>query len=188
MLVCARFADMARSYGAAEIVAVATSASREAENQKRFLKLLEQKARLDVRVVSGKEEARLIYLGVSSGVNLGQQRALFMDIGGGSTEVAVGDQHQYQFLDTLKLGAIRLTTLFFLPDETDPVPPARYNLIKRYVRNISVRTVQKLRQDKFDIAIGSSGTIVSLAEIAARLFRKRPWRKDERSAASNCAR
>jgi exopolyphosphatase/guanosine-5'-triphosphate,3'-diphosphate pyrophosphatase len=179
VLVCSRFADMARSYGAAEIVAVATSASREADNQRRFLKLLEQKARLDVRVVSGKEEARLIYLGVSSGVNLGRQRALFLDIGGGSTEIAVGDQHQYEHLDTLKLGAIRLTTLFFLPGETDPIPPARYNLVKAYVHNISVRAVQRLRQHKFDIAIGSSGTIVTLAEIAARLFRKRPWRKDD---------
>ena len=178
-LVCGKFADMARAYGAAEIVAVATSASREAQNQARFLKLLEREAKLDVRVVSGKEEARLIYLGVSSGVNLGGKRALFLDIGGGSTEVIVGDQHQYQFLDTLKLGAIRLTSLFFLPDETEPVPAARYTLLQRYVRNISVRTVQRLRQCKFDLAIGSSGTIVSLAEIAARLFDKRPLKKED---------
>lgn len=78
---------------------------------------------IDVRVISGKEEARLIYLGVASGLNLGEKRAVFIDIGGGSTEVIVGNQQQYEFLDSLKLGAIRLSNMFFPPGDLGPVNP-----------------------------------------------------------------
>src|ERR1043166_3563564 len=65
-LVCRRFVDMARQQKVRQIVAVATSATREARNQEEFLRLLKREAHLDVHVISGKEEARLIYLGVSS--------------------------------------------------------------------------------------------------------------------------
>ncbi|NIP44441.1 MAG: Ppx/GppA family phosphatase, partial [candidate division Zixibacteria bacterium] len=70
----------------------------------------------------------------------------------------------------LKLGAIRLHSLFFLPEENGPVPPARYALIQRYVRNASVRTMQRVSQYRVDTVIGTSGTIESLAEIAANMY------------------
>ena len=178
-LVCSRFAEMARSRGAEAIVAVATSATREAENKAAFLRHLQKHARLDVRVISGKEEARLIYLGVASGVNLGTRQALFIDIGGGSTEVIIGDQQQYAYLDSLKFGAIRLSTIFFRPEETGPVIPSRYARIQRYVRTGSVRTLQRLRQYPVDLAIGSSGTVMNLAEIAMRMTYRRSLQKDD---------
>jgi len=87
ILVCRKFAELSRSYGAEEIVAITTSAARDAINQADFLRRLRREAGLDVRVISGKEEARLIYLGVSSGVHLGDKQAAFIDVGGGSTEV-----------------------------------------------------------------------------------------------------
>lgn len=169
VLVCSKFARMARSYGAQEIVAVATSATREAKNQARFLGRLEKKVHIDARVISGKEEARLIYLGVCSGMNLQKKRALFIDIGGGSTELIVGDQHKYYFLDSLKLGAIRLTSAFFGANETDAVSPQRYKLVQDQIRNVAVAALRRLRRHKFELAIGSSGTIVNLAQIAANL-------------------
>lgn len=179
LLVCAKFAQMARSYGAEEIVTVATSASREAKNQAKFLQRLRREAGVDARLISGKEEARLVYLGVASGLRLGNRRALFIDVGGGSTEIAAGDQRQYHYLDTLKLGAIRLTSLFLPPEETGPVSMPSYNLVRRYVNNLAVRTLQRLRQEKIDLTIGSSGTVVNLAEIAARTFDKRALYKEE---------
>jgi exopolyphosphatase/guanosine-5'-triphosphate,3'-diphosphate pyrophosphatase len=178
-LVCKQFIDMAEAYGANPIQAIATSATREAKNKKEFLHYLYEETGLDVRTVSGKEEARLIYSGVSSGINLKNNLALFIDIGGGSTEVIIGDQSQYQYLDSLKLGAIRLTSLFFLPEEVGPVPPARYALIQRYVRNAAVRTLQQIRQYRIDLAIGSSGTIENLADIAIQNFYKRPRIRDD---------
>lgn len=178
-LVCSQFAEMARSRGAESIVAVATSATREAENRSIFLRHLQRHAKIDVRVISGKEEARLIYLGVASGANIGDRQTLFIDIGGGSTEVIVGDQQQYEFLDSLKLGAIRLSTLFFRRDDTGPVAVAKYARIQRYVRTRSVRTLQRLKQSAVEMAIGSSGTICNLAEIALRMTHQRAWKKDD---------
>jgi exopolyphosphatase/guanosine-5'-triphosphate,3'-diphosphate pyrophosphatase len=179
VLVCRKFVELSQSYGAKEIIAIATSATREAKNQAEFLRHLRREAQLDVRVVSSKEEARLVYVGMSSGVHLGNQQALFMDIGGGSTEVIAGDQHQHHYLDALKLGAIRLTSIFFLPNETEPVASERYALLQRYVRNASVRAVQQLKKHKLELAFGSSGTIENLADIAARAFHDRPRKRDD---------
>lgn len=178
-LVCARFAESARSRGAAEVLAVATSATREAENRATFLRHLRRTAGIDVRVISGKEEARLIYLGVSSGANIGGRQTLFLDVGGGSTEVIIGDQQQYRFLDSLKLGAIRLSGMFFRPDDSAPVSAGRYARIQRYIRTRSVRTLERLREFTIELAIGSSGSVVNLAEIAMRRFHKRGLAKGD---------
>jgi exopolyphosphatase/guanosine-5'-triphosphate,3'-diphosphate pyrophosphatase len=178
-LVAKRFTNMARSYGADEIVAVATAATREAENREEFLRRLHREAQLDVKIVSGREEARLIYLGVASGVHLGDKKALFIDIGGGSTEIILGGQEQYTQLDSLKLGAIRLNSLFFLPNETGPVSAERYALLQQYVRNLAVRTVQNIQNERFDLAFGSSGTIENLADISVQKFLKRQRQRDD---------
>lgn len=178
VLVCARFAEMARSFGAAEVVAVATSASREASNQEEFIERLRREAGLDVRVISGKEEARLIYLGVSSGMHLGKRRALFVDIGGGSTELIVGNSRHYEYLDTLKLGAIRLTSLF-PGSPTGKVGRSRYKEIVKYISNAAVQAVSHVRGYKVELAVGSSGTIMNLAEIATRRFEGRSLERDD---------
>lgn len=178
-LVAKRFTDMARSYGAEEIIAVATSATREAENREEFLRRLHREAQLDVKIISGREEARLIYLGVVNGVHLGDKKALFIDIGGGSTEIILGSQDQYTHLDSLKLGAIRLNSLFFLPNETGPVSAERYALLQQYVRNLAVRTVQHIQNEKVDIAFGSSGTIENLADMSVLKFLKRRRQRDD---------
>src|SRR5262249_14454722 len=96
--VARQFAQVPRAYGAETMITVATAAVREAANQGVFVQRMHQEAGLDVRVVSGLEEARLIYLGVASGVFLGAKQAFFMDIGGGSTEVMIGTQHQHRYL------------------------------------------------------------------------------------------
>lgn len=178
-LVCNNFAETARGNGASEIYTVATSATREAKNKKELLESLKQEADLDARIVSGLEEARLIYLGTSRGINLGDAQGLFIDIGGGSTKLIIGNQSQYQFLDTFKLGALRLTSLFSLHDETGTLPPARYALIQRHVRNATVRSLTTIRQYRIDFALGSSGTIENLADIAAYRFLNRPRERND---------
>ncbi len=177
-LVCRRFVEMAREQKARHIIAVATSATREAKNQAEFLKLLQRESRVEVHVISGKEEARLIYLGVSSGVHLDDQRALIVDVGGGSTEVIVCDQKQYHQLESLKLGAIRLTQMF-LAGETGRVSPSAYAKLQRHVRNAAVRPIQRLQEQRVHLAIGSSGTIQNLGDIAALMFLGRKWQRDD---------
>ena len=178
-LVCRKFAELSRSYGADEIIAITTSAVRDAKNQGDFLRRLRQEANLDVRVISGREEARLIYLGVSSGVHLGDKEAAFIDVGGGSTEVIAGDRRQYHFLGSLNLGAVRLTTLFFLPGETGSVSTERYALLQRHVRKASVHTLREMLQYRFDIVFGSSGTVENLTDIAARALHRRQRQRDD---------
>jgi exopolyphosphatase/guanosine-5'-triphosphate,3'-diphosphate pyrophosphatase len=178
VLVAREFAELARANGADEIVAVATAATREADNQDVFVKRLQAEAQLDVRVIAGLEEARLIYLGVAHGVHIGDKQACFIDIGGGSTEVIIGSQYQYAYIGSLKLGAIRLTT-HFLPEERGPVPLQTYNAIQRHVRHHAVRTLREMRSYRIDLAIGSSGTIRNVADVAARHFNKRPLQQDD---------
>jgi exopolyphosphatase/guanosine-5'-triphosphate,3'-diphosphate pyrophosphatase len=166
--VCKQFTDLARSFNAEEFVAVATSAAREATNQNELLTMLRHEALLDVRVISGKEEARLIYLGVASGMHLSDRQTLFIDIGGGSTEIAVGGQQQYQFLESFRLGAIRLTNQFFPQNDNNTISREQYTKIQQFVKNAIVHSIQKIQKQKLDLAIGSSGTIINLAEIAQK--------------------
>jgi exopolyphosphatase/guanosine-5'-triphosphate,3'-diphosphate pyrophosphatase len=177
--VCREFADLARSHDARTIIAVATSATREATNQDEFLQRMADEAGLEMRVISGREEARLIYLGVASGVHLGSRQALFIDIGGGSTEIIRGDQYDHTFLDSLHLGAIRLTNEFFTSAELEaPVSDARWKELRRRVRHNASHTVYHLRDQPFEAVFGSSGTIANLAVIAARTATTTPATED----------
>ncbi len=172
VLVCKKFVELSKSFGAGEIIAVATSAAREAKNQTEFLERLKNEAKLEVRVIPGKEEARLIYLGVSSGVNIGKKKAIFIDIGGGSTEIAIGDQFQHYYLDSFELGAIRLTTMFMQDGGTAPVPQDVYARMKRYIKNRMLKTAQFMKSARIECAFGSSGTITNLAEIAMNMHER----------------
>jgi exopolyphosphatase/guanosine-5'-triphosphate,3'-diphosphate pyrophosphatase len=170
VVVCKKFTELARSFNTEEFVAVATSAMREAANQQEVLHLLRHESRLDVRVISGQEEARLIYLGVSSGINLEDRQAFFIDIGGGSTEIAIGDKQNYQFLDSFKLGAIRLSNHYLSDNVTEPVSADGYKKIHQHVRDAIIHSTKKISRQKPYLAIGSSGTIMNLAEIAQKAF------------------
>jgi exopolyphosphatase/guanosine-5'-triphosphate,3'-diphosphate pyrophosphatase len=170
VLVCKKFGDLARSFGTEEFVAVATSAMREATNQHEILHLLRQEAGFDVRVISGQEEARLIYLGVASSLHLEGRQAFFIDIGGGSTEIAIGDERNYHYLHSFRLGAIRLSNLYPGDESSGPVSADQYRKIQNHVRDAVVRSLRKLRKEKIDSAIGSSGTIINLTEIAQKVL------------------
>jgi exopolyphosphatase/guanosine-5'-triphosphate,3'-diphosphate pyrophosphatase len=167
VLVCRKFVELAQGHGAGEIVAVATSATREALNAEEFLHRLREEAGLHVRVISGREEARLIYAGLSSFIHLGLRKAVFLDIGGGSTEVIVGGQRRYEFLDTIGIGAVRLTSLMFSPQDAGPVSPRRYEQLRQYARHAAVHTVYQVNQHHADLLVGTAGTIRNLAAIAS---------------------
>jgi exopolyphosphatase/guanosine-5'-triphosphate,3'-diphosphate pyrophosphatase len=143
-LVCARFAEVARGFGAEEIVALATAAVREADNGDEFVKRVRDLADLPTR-----------------------KRALFMDIGGGSTELIVGDRASYAFLDSLKMGAIRLTSEGVL-DTSKPVSPAAWAGLQRHVRSLLAPAARAIGRVGFSVMYGSSGTAQNLAEIVVQ--------------------
>ncbi|MFA5042607.1 MAG: Ppx/GppA phosphatase family protein [Kiritimatiellia bacterium] len=179
LYVCRHFVDIARSMGARDIIAVATSAVREAANQMDFVVQFRKETRLNLHVISGREEARLIYLGISRAINLGKHKALFLDIGGGSTEIVVGDQWNHQYLDSLKLGAIRLSSRFLKNRIDKPLSAARYHSLQEHIRAAAVRTLRNLRRYDPDLMIGSSGTIMNLADAACRRFLNRRLRPND---------
>ncbi len=167
--VCLRLVELARSFFVDEIVAVATAATRESGNCRDLLARLRHEVGIDVRVISGREEARLIYLGVAGGFEVPEgETALFIDIGGGSTEVVIGNRSRYLYLESLKLGAIRLTNHFFPDGAQKPVEEHTLRDLKEYVRATAVRVIQEAEKHQIRHCFGSSGTIENLAEIAAQ--------------------
>lgn len=172
VFVCGKFADLAKTYGATNIIAIGTSAIREARNQSEFLQRLFRETGLNVHVISGKEEARLIYLGVSSGIDIGEEKAIFVDLGGGSTEIAIGDQYKLCYIHSLRLGAIRLTSQFVGEGWTGPISDHVYKQMKNQVRSKTNEVKAQVKACGARRAWGSSGTIINLAEIASKMFKK----------------
>jgi exopolyphosphatase/guanosine-5'-triphosphate,3'-diphosphate pyrophosphatase len=168
IVVCKKFTDLARTFSTEEFVAVATSAMREASNQNEILHLLRQEAQIDIRVISGQEEARLIYLGVASGIHIEDRRVFFIDIGGGSTEIAVGGDRTYQYLESFRLGALRLSNLYFPREHNGLVSSDQYKRVQHHVKDTIIHSVRKIRSLNPVMAIGSSGTIMNLADIAQK--------------------
>jgi len=175
--VCARFADLARTHGATRFVTVATAATREARNGQEFVHLMRETAGLEVRVVSGREEARLIYLGLLSRVHV-DGRALVIDIGGGSTEVAVGDAAGAELVESISLGAIRLATEGPPPDAEGRYAAEDYETLKHRVRIKSQHTLRDVGRPEA-AAYATSGTAVNLAAVAARTLHQRVPGRDE---------
>ncbi len=164
-----RCQQLAASYNAEQLIAVATSAVREANNGREFLQRIQQELNLSVDLISGQEEARRIYLGVLSGMELNNQPHVIVDIGGGSTELILGDSHEPRFLSSTKVGAVRLTAEYVT---TDPISNEQFSYLHAYIRGMLERPVDELKANlgKGEMVrlIGTSGTIETLASIHAR--------------------
>ncbi len=172
-----RFRQVADINGA-RLRAVATSAVREALNQQDFLQRAWRDAGIEVEVISGAEEARLIHLGVLQALPVYNRDLLVVDIGGGSTEVLVATGPDIHWSRSHKLGAIRLTDRFFNGGRTSP---RRAERCRRYLESFLVNTALEVRELPFGLAVGSSGTIQNLAVMAA-LLRGDPVPKSINSA------
>jgi len=164
-----RCQKLAKSLNAEHIVAVATSAVREAPNGRDFLKQVNAELGLFVNLISGYEEARRIYLGVLSGMEFNNQPHIIIDIGGGSTELILGDSHEPRSLSSTKVGAVRLSAEFIT---TDPISNSEFQYLQAYVRGMLERPVEELlahlEPGEQPRLVGTSGTIESLATIHAR--------------------
>ena len=158
-----RFRRIAEAHDA-EIVAVATSAVREAEDRGIFLKRARDEAQVDVGVISGVEEARLIHLGALGSVPAADRRHLVIDIGGGSTEVVIGEGTTATLARSLKVGHIRLTDRFF-PDGR--IKPGQVKACHHFLKAFVAPVAREVSERGFEVAIGCSGTIENLALMAA---------------------
>lgn len=164
-----RFQEVAKTAKAETIIAVATSAVREAPNGRDFLYRVEAALGLNVDLISGQEEARRIYLGVLSGMEFHNQPHIIVDIGGGSTELILGDSQEARSLTSTKVGAVRLTSELI---HSEPISDAEFFYLQAYTRGMLERSVEDvLANIKFGESprlVGTSGTIETLATIHAR--------------------
>lgn len=160
----AKMCEVARGWQVDDILAVATSAVREAPNRREFLRRVRDAAGIKPRVISGEEEAHYIYYAVRAAVDLGSSTALCLDIGGGSVEFIVGTADEIYYTASEPLGSLRLAQKFHLQDR--PV----FSDVEACRQHVSehLRKVQKrVRGLGVDMAIGTSGTILTLTSMAA---------------------
>ncbi|MFG6097115.1 Ppx/GppA phosphatase family protein [Leptothoe sp. ISB3NOV94-8A] len=163
-----RCKQIANSHHADDIVTVATSATREANNGQVFIDRVKQDVGLDINLISGLEEARRIYLGVLSGMELNGQPHAIIDIGGGSTEIILGTGERHRFLSSTKVGAVRLNARMVT---TNPISTEEFLQLQAYVRGRLEPNIDALKAKLVDgeplSLVGTSGTIESLAILTA---------------------
>ena len=154
---------LAESWGAPTF-AVATSAVREARNAAAFIERARDEAGVEVSVISGREEARLIQLGVLQALPVYDEDLLLVDVGGGSTEVLFGRGSEVRYARSVKLGSLRLTREFF-PDGV--VERGALRRCREQVRRRLASLVRETEGLGHQVAVASSGTAEALAAIVA---------------------
>ncbi len=158
---------LAKNKGYDRIVAVATSAVREAKNGGDFIDLVAEQTCLKIRVISGNEEARLIFLGVQQSVPMTDQPILAVDVGGGSVELMAGNREQLLHAKSLKLGAIRLADRFL---KRTPPSGGMLRALEDTVNSQLKTALDSFKPKRFDALIATSGMAANLAEVVH--FRK----------------
>jgi exopolyphosphatase / guanosine-5'-triphosphate,3'-diphosphate pyrophosphatase len=153
------FRREAEQLGAERTLAVATSAIRDAENGEAFLGEVEWSYGFSTRLLSGDEEAQLTFRGASTGRDVAEN-TLVIDIGGGSTELVVGEAEGLSFHDSLNMGGVRLTERFL---HSDPPTNEELDACGAAARELLAHRVP--RDVRPQAAIGVAGTITSIAAL-----------------------
>ncbi len=152
--------------------AVATHTLRVANNSAEFLATARHALGHPISVISGHEEARLIYLGAACGLALEKKRRLVIDIGGGSTELIIGQGDQPLKLDSLLIGCVSMTRRFFADGV---ITKERLNEAKTFVLREIQPTIQTYRECGWDEVVGTSGSIKAINKVARSLGIKADW-------------
>lgn len=152
--------------------AVGTNTLRVAKNSREFLIRAEETLGHPISIVSGHEEARLVYLGAAFGLAVSNRRRLVVDIGGGSTEIIAGQGYRPLELDSLYIGCVSLTRRFF---SDRAISNERIELAGKFVRREFETIVNKYRQLGWDEVVGTSGTIRAIDKLSRDLGIKKDW-------------
>ena len=163
-----RFKDLAESHKVEQLVIAATSAVREAPNGRDFLYQIKEELGLEVDLISGAEEARLIYLGVLSGMPFGERPHVLLDIGGGSTELILADGRDARALTSTRVGAVRLQRDFV---KQDPLSRSRLDFLRTFIQGSLEPAVDKicrrLKPEEMPLMVATSGTAMAIGALVA---------------------
>lgn len=150
-----RFNKISKSHNAT-MRAIATSAARESSNRDEFIKNIFERTGVKIEVISGLEEARLIFRGIQNAVPVYDKSTLAIDIGGGSTEFILGKEGEIKFADSIKIGAVRLTQKIF-PDHI--ITDQRVETTRKWAKEEISKIAANLSHSEIEVFVGSSGTI-----------------------------
>lgn len=156
-----RFAQLISGLPESAVRVVGTNALREARNRAHFIRQVRQTLGHRVDVVSGREEARLIYLGVAHTLADDQGKRLVMDIGGGSTEFIVGERFESLLRESLQIGCVSFTRNFFADGR---ISATRYAQAYTHARLELMQIEQPIQRLGWQEAVGSSGTIRAIGQ------------------------
>ncbi len=158
----ARFAQMLKSLDIQRIRAVGTHALRVARNRQKFTHPARQILGVPIEVIYGREEARLVYLGVAHSLADDAQSRLVIDIGGGSTEFIIGEKFEPRYLESLQMGCVSFSNDFFADGR---ISAAAYR--RAYARALlEVSSIRHhFRGDNWEECVGSSGTLQAVEEL-----------------------
>jgi len=149
-------------YKCEKIIVTATSAFRSAKNSLEVIKKIKEQTGFDVRIISGDEEASLIYDGVKQGVELGSKTGLIMDIGGGSVEFIVCNSDKMLWKQSFEIGGIRLMEKFH---QTDPISNSEIKSCKNYLLDKLSPLIEACEKFSPSHLIGASGSFDTIYEM-----------------------
>lgn len=160
----ARFGERLAGFKRAQVRAVATQTLREARNREEFLARAHQVLGFPIDVISGREEARLIYQGVAHLLPQSDERRLVVDIGGRSTEMILGQGLAAQVMESYRVGSVAWSMKYFPQGEFTPAAFERAGVAAKAVLEEALGAYSP---DRWDVAYGSSGTIGAVSDVLA---------------------
>ncbi len=160
----ARFGERLAGFKSGEVRAVATQTLREARNRDEFLTQANVALGFPIDVISGREEARLIYQGVAQALPQGNERRLVIDIGGRSTELIMGQGWSPKLMESYRVGSIAWSTRYF-PDQQ--FSKHAFQMAEIAAKAVLDEVLNAYRRDAWDVAYGSAGTVGAVGDALA---------------------
>ena len=144
------------------VIATATSAVRNAKNRNEFCQRILDETGIKIQVISGEEEATLIYEGVKLGMDIGTEPSMIMDIGGGSVEFIICDKNRIMYKKSFEIGGQRLMDKFMT---TDPISPRSVGALRDYLEEQLLPLTNAVHQYAPVCVIGSAGSFETLIDM-----------------------
>lgn len=157
-----RFQKTIRHYGASKVLAFGTSALRSARNAPQLVSEITAKTGIAVSIISGDEEADLIFDGIRAGLHLGEEKNLVIDIGAGSVEFIIGDADRLDWKQSFEIGGQRLLERF---QKHDPIIPAEISALDEYFQATLQPLSDAISEFSPTVLVGSSGSFDTLSDI-----------------------
>ncbi|WP_114970477.1 exopolyphosphatase [Rhodoferax ferrireducens] len=160
----ARFGERLAGFSSDEVRAVATQTLREARNRDEFLVQANAMLGFPIDIISGREEARLIYQGVAQALPQGNERRLVIDIGGRSTELILGQGFEPKQMESYRVGSIAWSTRYF---PNNQFSKHAFQMAEIAAKAVLDEALNAYRRDAWDVAYGSAGTVGAVGDVLA---------------------